>query len=222
MGLLFVSNKKLEKEVSKRAADVCDQIISEMGAEVHDDLIQKLSVLGLYIDRLERSANNPEEIEALLISMRADFENVVQSVRRISRQLMPVRLEDASLQSSLELMCQNMERPGAGNIHFNSSGDHQIISILVQTHLHRIIQELIHNAFRHSAAWHVWVRMNWNPGHLILEVEDDGTGFQRMSEFIDTLRKKNNTLKMRSQVIGASITYHQGTKGLMARVIFPL
>ena len=222
MAILFISSAKLETEISKRATEVCDQIISEMGAEVHDDLIQKLSILGLYIDRLERSASNPEELETLLISMRADFENVVQSVRRISRKLMPVQLDDASLQTSLELLCQNMERPGAGNIHFICSGEQMNISTFDQTHLYRIAQELIHNSFKHSAAWHVWVRLKWDPNRLTLEVEDDGTGFQRIPEFIGRLRKKNNTLKMRSQVIGASITYHHGPKGLLAKVTFPL
>ena len=222
MAPFFISQEKFETDVSKQASEVCDQIISEMGAEVHDDLIQKLSILGLYIDRLERSSRNPEELETLLISMRADFENVVQSVRRISRKLMPVRLDDASLQTSLELLCQNMERPGAGNIHFNYSGEQQNISTFNQTHLYRIVQELIHNAFKHSAAWHVWVHLKWEPKQLILEVEDDGTGLHHLNEFIDRLRNKHNTLKIRCQVIGASITYHHGPKGLLAKVTFPL
>jgi hypothetical protein len=43
----FISQTKLESEISKRAAEACDQIISEMGAELHDDLIQKLSIFRL-------------------------------------------------------------------------------------------------------------------------------------------------------------------------------
>lgn len=215
---LIITNKKLETEVARRVANACEQIISEMGAEVHDDLIQKLSVLGLYIDRLERSANSPEEIDALLISMRADFQNVAQSVRAISRRLMPVKLEDASFQSSIELLCQNMERPGAGTIHFQCFGTSQDVSTVNQTHLYRVVQELIHNAFRHSAAWHIWVTMKWEPNQLILEVEDDGTGFHRVSEFIDRLKAKLNTLKIRCQAIGATIDYSQGKNGLIARV----
>jgi signal transduction histidine kinase len=222
MTLLFISHKKLETEVAHRAAEVCEQVLTEMGAEVHDDLIQKLSIVGLYLDRLERSSSNRDEVDALLVSMRADFENVIQSVRRISRQLMPVNISDTSLQSSLELLCQNMERPGAGTIHFQCTGKYQDTSKLIQTHLYRIVQELIHNAFRHSSAWHVWVGLKWEPNQLVLEVEDDGTGFQRVSEFINKLKNKHNTLKIRSQVIGATINYSQGKKGLMAKVTCPL
>ena len=89
MAIIFSSQKKLEDEIARRATEICDQIILEMGAELHDDLIQKLSIFRLYLDRLERAAQNPSETEALLINMRADFEGVVQSVRRISRKLLP-------------------------------------------------------------------------------------------------------------------------------------
>lgn len=214
----FISNKKFELEVSKRSTEACDQIISEIGAEVHDDLIQKLSIFQLYLDRLERSSHNPEETSMLLIKMHADFDNVVQTVRKISRRLMPVRMENDSFEHGIALLCQNMERPGAGNVHLECTGSEKTFSMHVKTYLYRIIQELIHNAFKHSSAWHIWVRMKWEDLRLTIEVEDDGSGFHRITEFIDNLRKKHNTLKMRSLVIGAAITYHHGEKGLLARV----
>jgi signal transduction histidine kinase len=218
MAIIFTSRKKLEIEISKRAAEACDQIISEIGAELHDDLIQKLSIFRLYLDRLERSVHTPEETESLLINMRTDFESVVQSVRRISRNLLPESTNEGDLGISLKELCKNMERPGSGNIYFESHGREQNISLLTKTYLFRIVQELVHNAFKHSAAWHVWVRLKWEPFKLAIEVEDDGTGFHKISEFIERLRKKNNTLKMRSQVIGSTITYHHGPKGLLAKI----
>ena len=214
----FISQKKIEIEISRQVAEACDQITAEMGAELHDDLIQKLSIIRLHLDRLERSAHSAEDASQLLLSMRTDFEGVIQAVRRISRKLMPISVTDSSFQEGIQLLCQNMERPGAGNIHLTMSGHEQQISMTCKTHLFRIIQELIHNAFKHSAAWHIWVRVEWSTGRLLLEVEDDGTGFHRISEFIDGLRKKNNTLKMRSNALGALLTYHQGQKGLLARI----
>jgi len=46
MHLLF-SKEKQEAEISRQAMEACEQIISEMGAELHDDLIQRLSVFRL-------------------------------------------------------------------------------------------------------------------------------------------------------------------------------
>lgn len=218
MALIFLSTKKFEKHLSERASEVCDNITSEIGAEIHDDLVQKLSALGFYLDRLERSINNPEGLEILLLSMRSDFENISGSIRRISRMLMPEYMDDEPFQRCIQMLCQNMEGPGSGNVHFSCSGSALSLSPTVQRYLYRITQELIHNAFKHSSAWHVWVRIRWEDQRLNLEVEDDGTGFTKISEFIDILRKKYNTLKMRSTAIGAEISYHRGDKGLLARL----
>jgi signal transduction histidine kinase len=220
MSIIFASQKKLDAEISKRAAELSEQVILEMGAELHDDLIQRLSVFRLYIDRLERVMHNPSETEELLMNMRTDFESVVQSVRRISRSLLPEQTTVESFNKRIQTLCQSLERPGMGNIYFDSKGTEQVMPAVSMTYLSRIIQELIHNAFKHSSAWHVWVHLTWEEKQLHIEVEDDGSGFNKISEFIDRLRKKNNTLKIRSTIIGAAISYHHGQKGLLARVAY--
>lgn len=215
---IFLSHKKLELEISKRAAEACDQIISEMGAELHDDLIQKLSVFRLYIDRMERSSGDRAEIESLSIKMRTEFDQVIHVVRNISRRLLPVKMEGDTLVKTLEILCQNMEHPGTGHIHFESAGSPVSLENHVERYVFRIVQELIHNAFKHSSAWHIWVRLHWTSEKMIIEVEDDGTGFSKIPEFIERLKRKNNTLKLRSTIIGANIDYFQGEKGLLARL----
>lgn len=215
---IFISQKSLEAEISRRAAETCEHIISEMGAELHDDLIQKLSVFRLYIDRMERSSGDPSETENLAVRMRSEFEQVIHIVRNISRRLLPATMEGETLDKTLEILCQNMEHPGTGHVHFSNEGTAAPLDPQTERYLFRIVQELIHNAFKHSSAWHVWVRVQWSAGKLVIEVEDDGTGFSRIPEFIRRLKRKNNTLKLRSSIIGARITYLQGAKGLLARV----
>jgi len=202
--------------------EVCEHIISEMGADLHDDLIQRLSILRLSIDSLERSLSDRAESEALLVSIKGEFQEVILSVRKISRKLMSIPLEENSFQQGIAMLCQNLERPGLGIIHFQPTGNERKITPLARTYLYRLIQELIHNAFKHSSAWNVWVRLVWDSNRLTVEVEDDGTGFSKITEFIGLLRKKHNTLKMRCAVIQASIVYQQGENGLLARIIYPL
>ncbi|MEO8472715.1 MAG: ATP-binding protein [Chryseolinea sp.] len=222
MPLILTSRKKFDAQVSLQATEACDQIMNEMGAEIHDDLIQKLSIFRLYMDRLEGSVPFSNDIEDIFIKMRTDFENVSQAVRRISRRLMPVKMENDSFNATLELLCQNMENVKPGNIHFENFGVERKLSSVSQVHLYRIIQELIHNAFKHSSAWHIWVRLNWEPNKVTVEVEDDGTGLNQIPRFLDKLRTKYNTLKMRSRILGASITYVNGRRGLLAKIELPI
>lgn len=216
---IFISKKTLEAEIAGRTAEACEQIISEMGAELHDDLIQKLSVFRLYIDRMERASADRAEIDALSIKMRTEFDQVIHVVRNISRRLLPAKMEGETLNKTLEMLCQNMEHPGTGHIHFENVGTPLPLEYQTERYLFRIVQELIHNAFKHSSAWHVWVRLEWGEDRLVIEVEDDGTGFSKIHEFLQRLKKKNNTLKLRSSIIGASIHYSHGNKGLLAKLI---
>jgi signal transduction histidine kinase len=215
---LFISPKKFKAEVYKQTSEACDQILAEMGAELHDDLIQKLSVFRLYIDRLERASADQAEVESLSIKMKSEFESVVHSIRSISRRLLPTPMEDETFDDTIETLCQNMQGPGVGHVHFEHQGICRAIDPKVGMNLFRIIQELIHNAFKHSSAWHIWVRLTWATHHLVIEVEDDGTGFAKVGEFVDRLKRKNNTLKMRTNLIGAKLNYLQGKKGLLARI----
>ncbi len=215
---IFISKRKVEDEIAKRTAEACEHIISEMGAELHDDLIQKLSVFRLYIDRMERSSGDQAEIDSLSIKMRSEFEQVIRVVRNVSRRLLPAKMEGDTLDKSLQILCQNMEHPGTGHIHFENTGVPITLDPQTERYLFRIVQELIHNAFKHSSAWHIWVRLRWDPNRLLIEVEDDGTGFSKIPEFVERLKKKNNTLKLRTSIIGATINYTQGEKGLLARL----
>jgi signal transduction histidine kinase len=217
---LIISQKNLDEEISKKAAQTCDSIAAEMGAEIHDDLIQRLSVFQFYLDQLDRAINDPQEVARLLLGLRTDFERVKVAVRNISQRLMPVSCSDESLTTALESLCKNWPQNARGNRHFQAIGSEVNLSRLCFMYLYRIVQELIHNAFKHSTAWHTWVRLNWIPNGLKIEIEDDGTNSDETSETIAKLRVKVNTLRVRSKAIGAKLTFHRGKKGLLARVYY--
>lgn len=219
--MFFSSNSDFNERVSIKAAEFCEQVISEMGAELHDEVVQKLLAMSFYIERIEQAAGNPDEINNIVSRMRTDFENIAHAVRAISQRLNPVHTKRDSFSNSIKHLCDSMQLPGNGHINCQIIGDDQPLSQLAFTYLYRIIQELIHNAFKHSAAWKVDVMLTWTVPALIIEVEDDGTGLARMNDITSTLQNKHNTLQMRSQAINATIRYEKGKKGLLARVDFP-
>ena len=217
----FFRKDRLSTQASKEVIEATDAIITEMGTEIHDDLIQKLSIIRLHLDKLERSSFDPSETRDITQKMRADFQQVVDSVRRISRRLAPVKMEGDSLETQIEALCQNMDTPGTVRIAPTFVGDARNLDEDTENHVLRMIQELIHNAFRHSAAWNVWVRVIWGKNELDIAVEDDGTGFARLQEFIDRLQARHNSLRIRARSLGATISYKQGEKGLLAEIKIP-
>jgi signal transduction histidine kinase len=220
--MFFNSNSDFDDRVSIKAAELCEQITTEMGAELHDDLIQKLYSLSFYIEHIERSSSDPTEVLALITRMRSDFENITQSVRTISRHLNPIHKTETTFAANITHLCQTMDRPGNGHITCSSTGPEQPLSDLCYTYLYRIIQELIHNAFKHSAAWKVEILIAWSPTTVTIQVEDDGTGPVSIDTITSTLQNKRNTLHLRSQAIHATIKYSKGKKGLLAKVECPI
>ncbi|HEX8060607.1 MAG TPA: ATP-binding protein [Cyclobacteriaceae bacterium] len=193
-----------------------------MGAELHDEVIQKLISMSLYIERIERASGDPSEILNLVTRMRCDFDNITRNVRAISNRLHPVQFTGISFNSGISQLCDSMQCPGNGHISITTMGEEFSLSQLSFTYLYRIVQELIHNAFKHSAAWKVEVSVSWMPELLVIDVEDDGAGHTKVDNLASSLQSKYNTLQMRSQAIGAVIKYAKGKKGLLATVEYPL
>jgi len=220
--MFFKSNSAFDERVSLKAADFCEHIITEMGAELHDDLIQKLASLSFHIERIERASAEPAEILAIVTRLRTDFETIAQTIRAISRRLNPVYMSGSTFESNIAYLCETMQRPGNGQVICTSTGHEQPISQVAFTYLYRIIQELIHNAFKHSAAWKVDVRLAWTADTLVVEVEDDGTSHLNLDEVTTILQTKHNSMSMRSQAINATMRFSKGKKGLMVRIEFPI
>ena len=191
--------------------------IQKMGADIHDDLIQKLAVYRLYVNKLER-AEDLTAVHVLIKQMKEDFETIIKSVRKISRRLMPEQ-EIGSFTSMMQELCKRMETPGVIFIHFETKGNEIAIRNEHRQHLLRIVQEAITNVTKHTPAWHVYVRLIFSDQTLQLEIEDDGQKFETL---INKIKDKNalSTLRMRINKIGGSIQFRKGNVGTIATVTY--
>ncbi len=191
--------------------------IQKMGADIHDDLIQKLAVYRLYVNKLER-AEDLTAVHVLIKQMKEDFETIIRSVRKISRRLMPEQ-EIGSFTSMMQELCKRMETPGVIFIHFESKGNEIAIRHEHRQHLLRIVQEAITNVTKHTPAWHVYVRLIFSDQTLQLEIEDDGQKFETL---INKIKDKNalSTLRMRINKIGGAIEFRKGNVGTIATVTY--
>jgi signal transduction histidine kinase len=214
---------ELERQASSRGEVVNELIeryeneILKMGADIHDDLIQKLTVYRLHVDKLEH-AETILEVQVIADRMKTDFKTVVDSIRRITRRLLP-EMEIGSFTGMMRELCRREEKPGVAFIRFKSEGQEVPINESHQPHLLRIVQELINNATKHTLAWHIEVRLDWKPNEFQIEVEDDGKRFDDLAE---KMRKPGTfaTLRMRTGRIGAHIRFAQGYNGTKAIVSY--
>jgi two-component system sensor histidine kinase UhpB len=161
-----------------------EQERKRLARELHDDTIQNLIVLGQRI-QLARMAVPPGEAAMLarLDDMHASVLRMIDDVRRLSRALRPIYLEEAGLASGLErLVAESNEvarKQGLTlTVRLDAQGEMPRLQPDVEMTLFRIAQEGITNALKHAHAAHVNVRLSHQAGGATeLGIQDDGRGF---------------------------------------------
>ena len=123
-------------------------------------------------------------------------------VRRFSRALRPLYLEDLGLAPALELLA---EESGVG---FTLVGTPRRAKPEIELALYRIAQESLSNARRHAQATQVEVTLVYAPQQVRITVSDDGVGFT-VPEDPSALARSGHFGLMgmyeRAQLIGAQV-----------------
>jgi signal transduction histidine kinase len=134
----------------------------------------------IWIQQKLQKEKNPllrSQFQRRMKAATALVETTVRSVQRISAELRPAMLDDLGLTATLEWQAEEFAARTGLRCRWQSK--------LVATHLHRdqatalfrIFQEILTNVARHARARSVKLKLVHNRGELILEVADDGKGF---------------------------------------------
>jgi two-component system, NarL family, sensor histidine kinase DevS len=142
--------------------------------ELHDDTAQRLAALILRLRLLER-ATDPDELEVAVGQFRDELHEVVEGIRRIARGLRPPELEDVGLGAALRAHVRERIPPGRVDLELADEGGR--LSLDMALAAYRIAQEALSNALKHSGASRIVLRTEERSGQFVLEVEDDGRGF---------------------------------------------
>ena len=167
---------------------VAERQRSGMAAELHDGPIQGLTRLGLSLERsqlwLRRS--KPEEAARLLADAQDALAGEVQALRRLMATLRPPVLEERGLVSALSDYVEVVrEQAGitctlAARLPDRLPEDQEIV-------LYRVAQEALTNVARHARASRARVELVETAEAVVLEVHDDGVGFDPAAELVGGL-----------------------------------
>ena len=151
-----------------------------MSRVIHDDICQELAALTFDLGELlseplrEASRSRLQELQNRLTNLSA-------ATRDLTHQLHPPTLEDLGLIVSLRDLCEEFSRRNRLVVKFTKRQVPDHLPIEVMTCLHRIAQEGLRNAAKHSGAKGIMVTLHSNRKKLVLSIRDDGTGFALQS-----------------------------------------
>lgn len=168
--------QRLEIEVLNTAEDEKRRIAMEL----HDGVGAALGGINMLAKALEGSllkidgAAKEAELTGKIQQLLGD---TIRQVRTLSRGLHPATAEPAGLVHALKDLAMNLNAGEETECRFENRRPVEINDPNVANHLYRIAQEAANNAIRHGSAKQVVIRLETMGERVLLDIEDNGKGF---------------------------------------------
>jgi signal transduction histidine kinase len=189
-----------------------------LSRELHDDTLQGMIALKQRV-QLFQIAEKDQPAYQSLTEIETLTEQTIQNLRRLTRALRPIYLEDLGLPAALEMLAHESGQSLGLSVTFKKIGRERRQTPDKELALYRITQEALSNAGRHAGAENVSVTIRYTPTAVALEVIDDGVGFEvpkSPAEFAPSGHFGLLGLHERAELIGAKLSIHsspgQGTR----------
>jgi signal transduction histidine kinase len=160
--------------LSSRLVDAQETERRSISRELHDEVGQSLGALLVDLGRLPASA--PEAKEQI-DRMKSVAERTFQSVRNIALLLRPSMLDDLGLSAALEWQGREVSRNSEIEVEVHTGDLSDDLPDEYKICIYRLVQEALHNAVRHSAARTAAVTVEQLPNRIVVQVKDNGSGF---------------------------------------------
>jgi signal transduction histidine kinase len=170
--LLRLSNKRI---------DVVEEGLQRISRELHDGICQALMAIKLDLALLHRRL--PEQLRGTVDGIGAQVIDVVQGIRQMSHLLHPPALDDLGVVAAIESVAEKYRAASEMEIHVTASDPTFRCAAPVELMLFRLFQEALLNAVKHSGARRMTVRVALDEDTAVLEISDDGKGFDAHAYF---------------------------------------
>ncbi|WP_187369461.1 HAMP domain-containing sensor histidine kinase [Baekduia soli] len=201
------------RESSMRALSEREGERRRVAAELHDQIGQTLTALGLHVDRL--LAGTPPEMRDEVREVRDGVLASVEDVRRLARELRPEALDTLGLVPALTNLSERMTRRTGIQIRRTLDRDLPVVGEDAEVVIYRIAQESLTNAVRHGRPETIEMTLRAEADQVVLGVVDDGCGFVANGPSESGIR----SMRERALSIGAELRVEPRGAGSGTRVV---
>lgn len=190
------------KEAQQRLADNREAERLHLAQELHDGPVQEL--YGVHFQIAGIGSRVAPDIQTSIAMVDTAIEAVVSSLRAICGELRPPTLTSFGLQAAIRSHAINMaEAEPSLLIRLDLMNDGQTLPERTRLALFRIYQEALNNIRQHAQARHASVLFTLDAEQVVLEIRDDGKGFQVPERWIELAREGHLGLLGISERTGA-------------------
>ncbi len=216
LAVYIVFQRKLKKQRIEYEQQIAisrerERIVSDL----HDDVGATLSGLKIYSELAEKYVeSDPAQSKKLILKVSQHANEVIRNLSDIVWSLKSIEYESASLKP--RILQLGADFLNAANIEFQLSVDDKIDAIahnpLFRKNLILIVKEALNNIAKYAHATHVVINLTKKPGFLVLEIRDNGTGFDPQTISYGNGLKN---IQLRTRQLGGKFTlqscHNQGT-----------
>ncbi len=158
-----------------------------MALDLHDNVAQELSALkvmseSIFADpqSIQPQCNAPckAQIQQKMEAWANVLKRCIGTVRELSYNLLPSGLEQMGIKNAIADYCREFSNKHNLPIKFSSSGrDTLIVDYNISLNMYRLVQEALNNIVKHANACQVTVKLITNDQTIVLQIEDDGQGY---------------------------------------------
>jgi signal transduction histidine kinase len=182
-------------------------IVSErnrLALELHDAVSQKLFSLVLTAEAASTLLDrDPDAARAQMTRLQQLARQALDELRSLLLELRPPELERDGLAGALRKHVEVLR--GLHDVDIALDVDDDVAADATDGDVLRIAQEALQNALRHAGARHVAVRLADGDGRLVLEVADDGAGFEPADPELRSRRLGLTSMEERAQRLGGRL-----------------
>lgn len=212
--------------LTRRLLEAQENERRDIARELHDEAGSALTSLLVGLRALE-DARNLAEVKRGARQLRDMGARLMHDLARLARGLHPAVLDDLGLEPALRRMASELEDDDVSvEVTMDSSAvDERRLPGHVEHTLYRIAQEACANSMRAARATKIDVDIRVEPELVIMQVRDDGTGFdvERVAEeAVDAGHMGLVNMRERAALVGGTLVVTSGDTGTTVEARIPI
>lgn len=177
----IATDRERMRTLAMQAVRAQDDERSRIARELHDSTAQTIAALTYQLAAAAREAGERGQpgLETTLRDLREQTGELLEEVRTLSHAIHPRVLDDLGLVPALEWLARRTREHTELDVQVDADvpGDPADMSDATAAALYRVAQEALRNVERHASARSARLTLRADGDDVILEVTDDGRGF---------------------------------------------
>jgi PAS domain S-box-containing protein len=166
------------RALAARLQNVREEERTSIAREIHDELGQACTAIKMDLVLIGHKATKGQtRLRKKVNSAVQVVDGMIVTLRKIASELRPRTLDDLGLTAALEWQAQEFEIRTKIRCRVSLPQEPFVLDAERSTAIFRIFQESLTNVARHARASHVEARLEREGNQLILEIRDNGRGF---------------------------------------------